>query len=160
MQCYLAIPSLANTASLRLVRTRSTSVWSIACVWENSCWLPMLLTVSCTHFDLQSPSDLRMVCNPFGGLGLTGGIVDIGGLYDCLAGIYEGRADPPFSTSIRKCDGRDTKKSQIRFRNQTSDACSTKIQTRLSRTTTSSSCSGAWKEMLKHNGTSCVGRML
>jgi hypothetical protein len=34
------------------------------------------------------------VCNPFGGLGLTGGIVDVGGLYDCLAGIFEGRADP------------------------------------------------------------------
>ena len=34
------------------------------------------------------------VCNPFGGLGLTGGIVDVGGLYDCLVGIYEGKADP------------------------------------------------------------------
>lgn len=34
------------------------------------------------------------MCNPFGGLGLTGGIVDVGGLYDCLAGIYEGKADP------------------------------------------------------------------
>lgn len=33
------------------------------------------------------------VCNPFGGLGLTGGIVDIGGLYDCLVGIHEGVAD-------------------------------------------------------------------
>jgi 2-polyprenyl-6-methoxyphenol hydroxylase-like FAD-dependent oxidoreductase len=33
------------------------------------------------------------VCNPFGGLGLTGGIVDIGGLSDCLIGIYEGKAD-------------------------------------------------------------------
>ncbi len=28
-----------------------------------------------------------------GGMGLTGGIVDVGGLYDCLAGIYDGRAD-------------------------------------------------------------------
>ena len=34
------------------------------------------------------------MCNPFGGLGLTGGIVDIGGLYDCLIGIYEGKAHP------------------------------------------------------------------
>lgn len=25
---------------------------------------------------------------------MTGGIVDIGGLYDCLIGIYEGKADP------------------------------------------------------------------
>lgn len=33
------------------------------------------------------------VCNPFGGLGLTGGIVDVGGLYDCLAGIYTGEAE-------------------------------------------------------------------
>lgn len=33
------------------------------------------------------------MCNPFGGLGLTGGIVDVGGLYDCLAGIFTGQAD-------------------------------------------------------------------
>ena len=26
-------------------------------------------------------------------MGLTGGIVDVGGLYDCLMGIYEGKAD-------------------------------------------------------------------
>lgn len=26
-------------------------------------------------------------------MGLTGGIVDVGGLYDCLIGIYEGKAD-------------------------------------------------------------------
>ena len=28
-----------------------------------------------------------------GGLGLTGGIVDVGGLYDCLYGIWSGKAD-------------------------------------------------------------------
>lgn len=33
------------------------------------------------------------MCNPFGGYGLTGGIVDVGGLYDCLFGIYNGLAD-------------------------------------------------------------------
>lgn len=33
------------------------------------------------------------MCNPFGGLGLTGGIIDVGGLFDCLAGLYEGKAD-------------------------------------------------------------------
>lgn len=33
------------------------------------------------------------MCNPFGGMGLTGGIVDIGGLFDCLVGIYDGVAD-------------------------------------------------------------------
>jgi 2-polyprenyl-6-methoxyphenol hydroxylase-like FAD-dependent oxidoreductase len=38
-------------------------------------------------------ADAAHLCNPFGGLGLTGGIVDIGGLYDCLIGIYEGKAD-------------------------------------------------------------------
>ena len=27
-------------------------------------------------------------------MGLTGGLVDIGGLYDCLIGIYEGKAHP------------------------------------------------------------------
>ncbi|KAI9053696.1 hypothetical protein LZ554_002649 [Drepanopeziza brunnea f. sp. 'monogermtubi'] len=39
-------------------------------------------------------ADAAHLCNPFGGLGLTGGIVDVGGLYDCLVGIYERQADP------------------------------------------------------------------
>ena len=39
-------------------------------------------------------ADAAHLCNPFGGMGLTGGIVDIGGLYDCLAGIYTGAATP------------------------------------------------------------------
>ncbi|TVY45823.1 FAD-dependent monooxygenase [Lachnellula subtilissima] len=38
-------------------------------------------------------ADAAHLCNPFGGLGLTGGIVDVGGLYDCLAGMYDGKAD-------------------------------------------------------------------
>ncbi|KAH7265758.1 hypothetical protein B0J15DRAFT_579605 [Fusarium solani] len=38
-------------------------------------------------------ADAAHLCNPFGGLGLTGGIVDVGGLYDCLRGIYEHKAD-------------------------------------------------------------------
>ncbi|KIV91183.1 hypothetical protein, variant [Exophiala mesophila] len=38
-------------------------------------------------------ADAAHICNPFGGLGLTGGIVDVGGLYDCMIGIYEGKAD-------------------------------------------------------------------
>ncbi|OBT71371.1 hypothetical protein VF21_09433 [Pseudogymnoascus sp. 05NY08] len=37
-------------------------------------------------------ADAAHLCNPMGGLGLTGGIVDVGGLYDCLLGIYEGKA--------------------------------------------------------------------
>ncbi|KAH6980743.1 hypothetical protein BKA56DRAFT_673223 [Ilyonectria sp. MPI-CAGE-AT-0026] len=39
-------------------------------------------------------ADAAHLCNPFGGLGLTGGIVDVGGLYDCLRGIYQNKADP------------------------------------------------------------------
>ncbi|OBT52697.1 hypothetical protein VE04_06016 [Pseudogymnoascus sp. 24MN13] len=39
-------------------------------------------------------ADAAHLCNPFGGLGLTGGIVDVGGLYDCLVGIHECKADP------------------------------------------------------------------
>ncbi|KAK6199102.1 hypothetical protein LQW54_010084 [Pestalotiopsis sp. IQ-011] len=38
-------------------------------------------------------ADAAHLCNPFGGLGLTGGIVDVGGLVDCLIGIYKGKAD-------------------------------------------------------------------
>ncbi|KXJ87814.1 putative monooxygenase [Microdochium bolleyi] len=37
--------------------------------------------------------DAAHLCNPFGGLGLTGGIADIGGLYDCLRGIHLKVAD-------------------------------------------------------------------
>ncbi|KAF3936960.1 hypothetical protein ABW19_dt0208069 [Dactylella cylindrospora] len=36
-------------------------------------------------------ADAAHLCNPFGGLGLTGGIVDVGGLADCLIGIHEGK---------------------------------------------------------------------
>ncbi|KAF2502675.1 FAD/NAD(P)-binding domain-containing protein [Lophium mytilinum] len=39
-------------------------------------------------------ADAAHLCNPFGGLGLTGGIVDVGGLYDCLIGIYDNVAAP------------------------------------------------------------------
>ncbi|CAK7238121.1 hypothetical protein SEUCBS140593_010347 [Sporothrix eucalyptigena] len=38
-------------------------------------------------------ADAAHLCNPFGGMGLTGGIVDAGNLADCLIGIYEGKAD-------------------------------------------------------------------
>ncbi|CAK7207829.1 hypothetical protein SEUCBS139899_010644 [Sporothrix eucalyptigena] len=38
-------------------------------------------------------ADAAHLCNPFGGLGLTGGIVDVGGLYQCLKGIYTKVAD-------------------------------------------------------------------
>ncbi|PSR82529.1 hypothetical protein BD289DRAFT_437188 [Coniella lustricola] len=38
-------------------------------------------------------ADAAHLCNPWGGLGITGGFVDCGGLYDCLAGIWGGKAD-------------------------------------------------------------------
>ncbi|KAM5360111.1 hypothetical protein ACJZ2D_013970 [Fusarium nematophilum] len=34
-------------------------------------------------------ADAAHLCNPFGGLGLTGGLVDVGNLYDCLLGIHQ-----------------------------------------------------------------------
>ena len=37
---------------------------------------------------------LFMLNSISGGLGLTGGIADVGGLIDCLIGIYDGRAGP------------------------------------------------------------------
>lgn len=39
----------------------------------------------------EVPANLEPHCS--GGLGLTGGIVDCGGLYDCLAGIYDSKTD-------------------------------------------------------------------
>ncbi|EPE10562.1 fad binding domain-containing protein [Ophiostoma piceae UAMH 11346] len=38
-------------------------------------------------------SDAAHLCNPWGGLGITGGFVDVGGLVDCFTGIWDGRAD-------------------------------------------------------------------
>ncbi|OLN87388.1 Para-nitrophenol 4-monooxygenase 2 [Colletotrichum chlorophyti] len=38
-------------------------------------------------------SDAAHLCNPLGGLGVTGGFVDAGGLADCLVGIWNGLAD-------------------------------------------------------------------
>ncbi|KAL3417300.1 FAD binding domain-containing protein [Phlyctema vagabunda] len=38
-------------------------------------------------------ADAAHLCNPFGGMGLTGGIVDVGGLAECFEGIVSGRAD-------------------------------------------------------------------
>lgn len=39
-------------------------------------------------------ADAAHLCNPFGGLGLTGGIMDVGGLSQCLIGIAQGRTSP------------------------------------------------------------------
>ncbi|ORY15886.1 hypothetical protein BCR34DRAFT_477258 [Clohesyomyces aquaticus] len=38
-------------------------------------------------------ADAAHLCNPFGGMGLTGGICDIGSLYDCLVAMHEGKTD-------------------------------------------------------------------
>ena len=38
-------------------------------------------------------ADAAHLCNPFGGLGLTGGIVDVGALLQCFEGIHHGLAD-------------------------------------------------------------------
>src|ERR1700754_1414955 len=38
-------------------------------------------------------ADAAHLCNPFGGLGLTGGLVDAGGLAECFEGIVQGLAD-------------------------------------------------------------------
>jgi len=38
-------------------------------------------------------ADAAHLCNPFGGLGLTGGMVDAGNLADCLIGLAEGIAN-------------------------------------------------------------------
>ncbi|TVY82964.1 FAD-dependent monooxygenase terC [Lachnellula suecica] len=39
-------------------------------------------------------ADAAHLCNPFGGMGLTGGLVDVGDLADCLVGIDQGLAEP------------------------------------------------------------------
>ncbi|KAM7186386.1 hypothetical protein V8F33_011859 [Rhypophila sp. PSN 637] len=38
-------------------------------------------------------ADAAHLCNPFGGLGLTGGIADVGSLFDALLGIHTEKAD-------------------------------------------------------------------
>jgi len=38
-------------------------------------------------------ADAAHLCNPFGGLGLTGGIADVGSLFDALVAMKNGKAD-------------------------------------------------------------------
>ncbi len=38
-------------------------------------------------------ADAAHLCNPFGGMGLTGGIADIAGLVQCFEAIHNGQAD-------------------------------------------------------------------
>ena len=44
-------------------------------------------------------ADAAHLCNPFGGMGLTGGIVDVDGLFQCLEGIHKGLADESILTT-------------------------------------------------------------
>ncbi|KAK5172092.1 uncharacterized protein LTR77_003730 [Saxophila tyrrhenica] len=44
-------------------------------------------------------ADAAHLCNPFGGMGLTGGIADIAGLFQCLEGMYKGEADQEILTT-------------------------------------------------------------
>ncbi|KAK5659397.1 hypothetical protein OQA88_1490 [Cercophora sp. LCS_1] len=43
-------------------------------------------------------ADAAHLCNPFGGLGLTGGIADVGSLYDSFLGIHTDKADDEILT--------------------------------------------------------------
>ncbi|KAK7755568.1 hypothetical protein SLS62_002502 [Diatrype stigma] len=45
------------------------------------------------HRRILLAADAAHLCNPWGGMGITSGFVDVGGLYDCLAGIWDGKAD-------------------------------------------------------------------
>jgi 2-polyprenyl-6-methoxyphenol hydroxylase-like FAD-dependent oxidoreductase len=38
-------------------------------------------------------ADAAHLCNPWGGMGLTGGFADVTGLAECLEGIHTGKAD-------------------------------------------------------------------
>lgn len=57
--------------------------------------------------------DAAHICNPFGGLGLTGGIVDAGNLSDALIGVIQGLADESIldkysEVRVKKFDVRST----------------------------------------------------
>lgn len=44
-------------------------------------------------------ADAAHLCNPFGGLGLTGGIVDVGSLSECLGALHQNLADEEILTT-------------------------------------------------------------
>lgn len=50
----------------------------------------------------SSTHDEANAKNKSGGMGLTGGIVDVGGLYDCLVGINTGKATPDILDSYNE----------------------------------------------------------
>ena len=54
-----------------------------------------ICVILCKSFRESSSSQSRKLTDLVysGGMGLTGGFADVGGLYDCLYGIYSGQAD-------------------------------------------------------------------
>jgi hypothetical protein len=55
--------------------------------------MQLICATLCKFKVYSSPPRYLPLTYGSGGLGLTAGIVDVGGLYDCLIGIYEGKAD-------------------------------------------------------------------
>ncbi|KAK3347418.1 hypothetical protein B0H65DRAFT_460412 [Neurospora tetraspora] len=78
--------STTTTANSSL--TRSIGTW---------CFSPYKVHQRCVERmrvgRLLLVADAAHLCNPFGRLGLTGGIADVGSLYECLVGIHTGKAD-------------------------------------------------------------------
>ncbi|KIW38763.1 uncharacterized protein PV06_09708 [Exophiala oligosperma] len=64
--------------------------------YELSRWSPFVMHQRCVERmrvgRVLLAGDAAHLCNPMGGLGLTGGIADVGSLVDCLQGIHGGRA--------------------------------------------------------------------
>ena len=48
-------------------------------------------------------ADAAHLCNPFGGMGLTGGIADVGSLFDALVAMQVGRADDKILDEYSRC---------------------------------------------------------
>ncbi|KEF56921.1 uncharacterized protein A1O9_07111, partial [Exophiala aquamarina CBS 119918] len=59
-------------------------------------WSPFIMHQRCVERmqvgRVLLAGDAAHLCNPMGGLGLTGGLADVGSLVDCIRGIHEGRA--------------------------------------------------------------------
>ncbi|KEF54371.1 uncharacterized protein A1O9_09537 [Exophiala aquamarina CBS 119918] len=74
-------------------------------------WSPFVMHQRCVEKmrvgRMLLAGDAAHLCNPMGGLGLTGGIADVGSLIDCLQGIHEGR------TSLKILDVYDKKRREI-----------------------------------------------
>lgn len=80
-------------------RTRCINDWPSPCEWEDFSWLatPPIFVTLCMHLP-PSTRHLANSARTSGGLGLTGGIADVGALYDALVGIHKGVADEQILT--------------------------------------------------------------